>query len=141
MFVGYPKEIKGFTFYNPEDDKNFISTNARFLEEDFMKDVKPRSKIVLEEKLGEEASTSSVRTVLTPTETQPNLSEPGQVVIRRSGRAFQKPDRYMSFGDTLVAVSDMDDPVSYSQAMACSESNIWLDAMKVEMHLMYVNKV
>ena len=33
-----------------------------------MKDVKPRSKIVLEERLGEDASTSSVRTVLTPTE-------------------------------------------------------------------------
>ena len=25
--------------------------------------------------------------------------------------------------------------------MACSESNLWLDAMKVEMHSMYVNKV
>ena len=47
----------------------------------------------------------------------------------------------MSYGDTLVAVSDMDDPVSYSQAMAGSESNLWLDAMKVEMHSMYVNKV
>ena len=65
---------KGFTFYSLEDDKTFISTNARFLEEDIMKDVKPRSKIMLEEKLGEEASTSSVRTVLTPTETQPNSS-------------------------------------------------------------------
>lgn len=106
-----------------------------------MKDLKPRSKIVLEEKLGEEASTSSVRTVLTPTETQPNSSESRQVVLRRSGRATQKPDRYMSYGDSLVAVSDMDDPVSYSQAMACSESNLWLDAMKVEMHSMYVNKV
>ena len=106
-----------------------------------MKDAKPRSKIVLEEKLGEEASTSSVRTVLTPTETQPNSSESRQVVLRRSGRATQKPDRYMSYGDSLVAVSDMDDPVSYSQAMACSESNLWLDAMKVEMHSMYVNKV
>ena len=48
-----------------------------------MKDAKPRSKIVLEQKLGEEASTSSVRTVLTPTETQPNSSESCQVVLRR----------------------------------------------------------
>ena len=141
LFVGYPKETKGFTFYSPEDDKTFVSTNARFLEEDFMKDVKPRSKIVLEEKLGEDASASSVRTVLTPTEIQPNSSESRQVGLRRSGRASHKPDRYMSYGDTLVAVSDMDDPVSYSQAMAGSESNLWLDAMKVEMHSMYVNKV
>ena len=48
---------------------------------------------------------------------------------------------YMSYGDTLVAVSDMDDPVSYSHAMAGSESNLWLDTMKVEMNSMYVNKV
>ena len=54
-----------------------------------MKDVKPRSKIVFEEKLGEDASTSSVRTVLTPTETQSNSSESRQVVLRRSGRASQ----------------------------------------------------
>jgi hypothetical protein len=47
----------------------------------------------------------------------------------------------MSYGDILVAISDMDGPVSYSQAMVGSESNIWLDAMKVEMHSMYVNKV
>ena len=45
-----------------------------------MKDVKPRSKIVVEQKWGEEASTSSVRTVLTPTETQQNSSESRQVV-------------------------------------------------------------
>ena len=63
----------------------FVSTNARFLEEDFMKDVKPRSKIVLAEKLGEDASTSSVRTALTLTETQPNSLEPRQIVFRRSG--------------------------------------------------------
>ena len=54
-FIGYPKDNKGFTFYSPEDDKTFVSTNARFLKEDVMKDVNPRSKIVLEEKLGEEA--------------------------------------------------------------------------------------
>ena len=47
----------------------------------------------------------------------------------------------MSYGDTLVAISDMDDLASYSHAMAGSESNLWLDAMKVEMHSVYVNKV
>ena len=34
----------------------------------------------------------------------------------------------------LVAISDMDDLVSYNHAMAGSESNLWLDVMKVEMH-------
>ena len=57
------------------------------------------------------------------------------------GWLLKKPDRYISYGDTLVAVSDMDYLVSYNQAMAYFESNLWLDAMKVEMHSMYVNKV
>ena len=62
LFVGYPKEAKSFTFYSPEDDKTFVSTNARFLEEDFMKDVKLRGKIMLADKLGEEPLFSMVPT-------------------------------------------------------------------------------
>ena len=73
---------------------------------------------MLEEKLDEDVSTLYVRTVLTQTETQLNSSQTHQVLLRRSGGASQKPDKYMSYGDTLVAVSDMDDPVSYSHAMA-----------------------
>ena len=49
----------------------------------------------------------------------------------------------MSHGDALVAVSDMDmeNSVSYSQTMAGSKSNLLLIVMKVEMHLLHINKV
>ena len=40
MFVGYPKRTKGYVFYSPSDNKMFVSTNTRFLEEDFMKNAK-----------------------------------------------------------------------------------------------------
>ena len=36
-------------FYDPQDQKVFVSTNARFLEEDYMIDNKPKSKVILEE--------------------------------------------------------------------------------------------
>ena len=49
LFVGYPKGTKGYMFYDPQDQKVFVSTNARFLEEDYMIDNKPKSKIILEE--------------------------------------------------------------------------------------------
>ena len=49
LFMGYPKGTKGYMFYDPQDQKVFVSTNARFLEEDHMIDNKPRSKIILEE--------------------------------------------------------------------------------------------
>ncbi|KAK1570844.1 hypothetical protein Q3G72_007904 [Acer saccharum] len=49
IFVGYPKETKGYYFYSPSDLKVFVSTNAKFLENDYMNDFVPRSRIVLNE--------------------------------------------------------------------------------------------
>ena len=49
MFVGCPKGIRGVLFYNPLDKKVFVSINATFLEDDYMINFKPRSKVVLEE--------------------------------------------------------------------------------------------
>ena len=76
--------------------------------------------------LDEEASTSHVRIVLIPTRIQPTSLEPREVLPQRSGRVSRKPDRYMSRGDALVAVFDMDmeDSVSHSQTMADSKSNL-----------------
>ena len=49
LFVGYPKGTRGGLFYSPQDNKVFVSTNATFLENDYMENFKPRSKVVLEE--------------------------------------------------------------------------------------------
>ncbi|EXB77770.1 hypothetical protein L484_000113 [Morus notabilis] len=124
LFVGYPKGTKGYIFYSPTDQKTFVSTNAHFLEEDFVKNMKPRSRLVLEE-----------------------LTEPQQELTpiepRHSGRVVRQPDRYMSYGDALTAVSDLDvdEPVSYSQAMASSEANLWHEAMNTEIQSMYKNGI
>ena len=37
LFVGYPKRTRGGYFYNPKDNKVFISINATFLEEDHIR--------------------------------------------------------------------------------------------------------
>ena len=49
MFVGYPNGTRGGFFYSPSDKKVFVSTNATFLEDDYMTNFKPRSKVVLDE--------------------------------------------------------------------------------------------
>ena len=36
MFLGYSKETKGYLFYNHKDNKVFVSTNAKFLEDDYV---------------------------------------------------------------------------------------------------------
>lgn len=53
VFVGYPKGTKGGLFYDLKEQKVIISTHATFLEESYMNDFKPRSKVVLEELLGD----------------------------------------------------------------------------------------
>ena len=49
LFVGYPKGTRGGLFYSPQDKKVFVSTNATFLENDYMENFKPRNRVVLEE--------------------------------------------------------------------------------------------
>ena len=49
MFIGYPKGTRGGIFYNPKEKKVIVSTHATFLEEDYMNNFKPKSKVVLED--------------------------------------------------------------------------------------------
>ena len=47
FFVGYPKGTIGGLFYSHKDNKVFVSTNAKFLENDYMNDYTPKSRVVL----------------------------------------------------------------------------------------------
>ena len=47
FFVGYSKGTVGGLFYNHKDNKVFVSTNAKFLEYDYMNNFTPKSKVVL----------------------------------------------------------------------------------------------
>ncbi|KAK0600567.1 hypothetical protein LWI29_016188 [Acer saccharum] len=99
IFVGYPKETKGYYFYSPSDLKVFVSTYAKFLEKDYMNDFVPRSRIVLNEMSGD----TIPREV-----TQPNpivSSDPTQdqqpTIPRRSGRVRTQPERYIGLGESM----------------------------------------
>ena len=47
LFVGYPKGTVGGLFYSHKDNKVFVSTNAKFLENDYINDYTPSSRVVL----------------------------------------------------------------------------------------------
>ncbi|XP_075103658.1 uncharacterized protein LOC142178232 [Nicotiana tabacum] len=49
VFVGYPKWTIGGLFYCPKEKKIIVSTSAKFLEEDYLMNHVPRSKLVLQE--------------------------------------------------------------------------------------------
>ena len=62
LFVGNPKETKCGLFYDPQENRVFVSTNATFLEEHHVKNHQPRSKLVLSE-ISKEATDKTKRVV------------------------------------------------------------------------------
>ncbi|KAI9200924.1 hypothetical protein LWI28_015124 [Acer negundo] len=139
IFVGYPKETKGYYFYSPSDLKVFVSTNAKFQEKDYMNDFVPRSRIVLNEMSGE----TIPREVA-----QPNpivSSDPTQdqqpSIPRRSGRVRTQPERYIGLGESVENLPDDDDPYTYKEAMEDVDSRHWQKAMQSEIESMFDNKV
>ena len=59
VFIGYPKGTKGGLFYNPKEKKVIVTTNAKFLETDFLTNQIPRSKLVLQELSKEKTNQST----------------------------------------------------------------------------------
>ena len=49
LFIGYPKGTRGGLFYSSSEKKVIVSTNAKFFEEDYVNNFKPKSKLILEE--------------------------------------------------------------------------------------------
>ncbi|KAL0455066.1 UNVERIFIED_CONTAM: hypothetical protein Slati_0845800 [Sesamum latifolium] len=129
-FFEYPKETVGYYFYDPAEQKIFISRNAVFLKKGFPSDSR-RDEVLLEESSEEpqyDITTSFEPPVLTD-------SVP---VLRRSIRESRVPERYEFMGLT----SQLDnDSKTYGKAMSDIDSGKWLEAMKSEMDSMGSNQV
>ena len=120
-------------FYDPQDQKVFVSTNAKFLEEDYMIDNKPKSKIILEE-IREEDSSDPVP--IRPTRV---TSTQDQGESRRSGRVVIQSDRFIGLGDIPVELET--DSCNYDEAVQDKDATLWQRSMKTEMESMYSNQV
>ncbi|WP_375651326.1 hypothetical protein, partial [Bartonella sp. OT172YNZD] len=69
LFVGYPKGTRAYYFYSPQERKVFVSANATFLEEEYIRDHKSRSEIVLKELLDTSNSRVESEDVITTSDT------------------------------------------------------------------------
>ncbi|KAL0434592.1 UNVERIFIED_CONTAM: hypothetical protein Sradi_0167100 [Sesamum radiatum] len=129
-FIGYPKETAGYYFYDPTEQKTFVSRNAVFLEKGFPLD--SRHNEVLIEESNEEPHRD------TTTSFEPTVHTDSVPVLRRSTRESRVPDRYGFVGLT----SQLDnDPKTYGEAMSDIDSDKWLEAMKSEMDSIGSNQV
>ena len=151
VFIGYPKETVGYTFYHRSEDKIFVAKNGSFLEKEFLSKEVSGRKVELDEvivpSLNSESSTSekTVSVMSTPTreEASDNDHETSDQVtteLRKSTRTRPAPEWY---GNPVLEVMllDHDEPTNYEEAMVSPDSATWLEAMKSEMGSMYQNKV
>ena len=100
LFVGYPKGTRGYYFYSTKEKKVFISTNATFLEEDYMKYFKPKSKLVFEE-LTDDVISPSIEDKIKKAFRKDKSLETQQISDpRRSGRVVRQPERYLEIGES-----------------------------------------
>ncbi|KAL0404306.1 UNVERIFIED_CONTAM: Retrovirus-related Pol polyprotein from transposon RE2 [Sesamum radiatum] len=134
-FIGYPKETAGYYFYDPAEQKFFVSRNAVFLEKDFLSD--SRHDEVLIKESNEEPHRD------TTTSLEPTVHTDSVPVLRRSTRESRVPERYGFVGLTSQLDNDPKtyDPKTYGEAMSDIDSDKWLEAMKFEMDSMGSNQV
>ncbi|KAL8132324.1 hypothetical protein AgCh_007987 [Apium graveolens] len=143
LFVGYPMGTKGYLFYSPKNRDVIVSTNARFLEEEYIMNHKPMSSVVLEELVG--GTNNTHKAVVQVEQPQHNVQPVTNTapVPRRSGRVVQQPDRFMFLGESsdLVPGEHDDDPRTYEEAVQDKDADLWQKAMESEIESMYSNQV
>ena len=142
FFVGYPRETKGYYFYNQAEGKVFVARNGVFLEKEFLSKEVSGSKVQLEE------IREVPETVSAPTESlrddqgviEPVLEE---LAPRRSVRARRAPEKFtlLTTGQRNILLLDNDEPKTYMEAIMGPDSEKWLGAMKSEIESMHGNQV
>ncbi|KAL0349904.1 UNVERIFIED_CONTAM: hypothetical protein Sradi_4139600 [Sesamum radiatum] len=165
-FVGYSERSRGYKFYSPTTKMIFESGNARFFEDvGFVGGEKVKDIVFEEENINIPMDTSDIvkdldlnnindaidqDNVIEPPiqetvaeEQTPTPQEP--LPLRRSNRERRSAlsDDYIVFlQEHEVDIGMMkDDPINFHQAMECSNSQKWIDAMNEEIKSMKDNDV
>jgi hypothetical protein len=125
IFIGYPEETIGYTFYHRSEGKIFIAKNGSFLEKEFLsKEVNGR-KVELDELVIPplESSTSQKEISMTPTQTREEVNDDDHEASdqvstepRRSTRTHSVPDWYDN-PVLEVMLLDNGEPTNYEEAM------------------------
>ncbi|KAK9003876.1 hypothetical protein V6N11_018772 [Hibiscus sabdariffa] len=138
-FVGYPKETKGYYFYN--ENKVFVARTGVFLEKKFLTNSGKGRNIELEEVQQQQVIEPEVEGISQAVEENPTDLETQP--LRRSTRERHEPERYgflfTTHGDVILV--DQDEPKTYQEAVSSPDSEKWLEAMGSEMDSMSEKQV
>ncbi|KAK8539354.1 hypothetical protein V6N13_104402 [Hibiscus sabdariffa] len=140
-FVGYPKETKGYYFYNPKENKVFVARTRVFLEKEFLSNKGNGRNIELEEVQQQQVHEPEVEEI--PQVVEENSTNLETQPLRRSTRECHEPERYgfliTTHGDVILV--DQDEPKTYQEAVSSPDFEKWLEAMRSEMDSMSENQV
>lgn len=103
-FVGYPKETKGFYFYDTKDQIVFVSRNATFLEKVYILNHVRKGQIAFDE-LSESPIEPNVSKDNSMTPMQPSNTP----TLRRSGRNSKPPEFFTYMGEVFTMIADNSD--------------------------------
>ena len=127
IFIGYPKETIGYTFYHRYEGKIFVAKSGSFLEREFLSKEVSGRKVELDEVTIPTSlleSIASQKTVsVTPTPIREEANDDDHETLdqittepHRSSRIRSAPEWY---GDPVLEVMllDHDEPTNYEEAM------------------------
>ncbi|KAK1614403.1 hypothetical protein QYE76_019920, partial [Lolium multiflorum] len=152
VFIGYPKETIGYTFYHRSEGKIFVAKNGSFLEKEFLTKEVTGRKVELDEvdepSLIDQSSAVPEEVPVQPTpigeeanDDDHETSNEEATEPRRSTRERTTPDWYDPCLNVMIVDNNDEDPATYEEAMMSPDSNKWQETMKSEMGSMYDNKV
>nr|GFC91547.1 hypothetical protein [Tanacetum cinerariifolium] len=100
IFIGCPKEMMGYSFYSPSENKVFVARNAEFFESKIL-DLKTSGSVEDRELIQEEDTNPSVDTSLDHEADDEEIDEPQSDInpIRKSSRTRRAPDRMCLYID------------------------------------------
>jgi hypothetical protein len=149
VFVGYPRETIGYTFYHLAKGKTFVAKTGTFLEKEFLAKGVSGRKVELDEIVDPLLKIPSSIMEVVPN--MPFIKEEegahdenhGELIKqtkRRSARLRKSPEW---FGKAVLSVLlvDHDKPATYTEVMEGPNSEKWLEAVKSEIRSMYDNQV
>jgi hypothetical protein len=141
FFVGYPRETKGYYFYNKAGGKVFVAHNGVFLEKDFLSKRVCGRKVQLEEIQETPKNVSALTDPVQEVQEviPPDVEAPAP---HRSIRARHVIEKFtlLTMEQYDVLLLDNDEPITYTEAMMGPDSEKWLGAMESEKESMHDNE-
>ncbi|GJS98136.1 retrotransposon protein, putative, ty1-copia subclass [Tanacetum coccineum] len=151
-YLRYPKEMIGYYFYYPLENKIFVARNAEFFKKNLMVQEASRShgplkssgsdkglEIIQEEDTQPSENNSEEHNDVAPIVVE---RQNVKVHIHRSARIPQAPDIYGFYVDVVeYELRDLDKPPNYKDALSDPRSDKWLEAMNTEMQFIKDNQV